>query len=238
MYIKQPIPEELRQKVFKRDGYRCRYCGKTGVNFHADHVYPEVLGGKTVLENLATACPSCNHNKHAKLGIWPKPIGYWDDKKDIEEGSSLIEVEESTCNEEKIPFYLEPLTAEMQAIIDEFDKNTRNNLINYQANREKINYDYESSKKKIGLDVEKYNEGKVLKNIIISKKKVVDRLDDLTMIFFLIVSALSIFPLLNHYGYIPGNVIYYWVLFGLFSIISFCLLGATITTRLTLRREH
>lgn len=33
------------------------------LTFHIDHIIPEKQGGPSVLENLALACPSCNHYK-------------------------------------------------------------------------------------------------------------------------------------------------------------------------------
>lgn len=83
---KRPIPEKMRKLVFKRDGYTCRYCGSKEPPFHADHVYPECRGGETSIDNLVTACESCNLKKASKVGVWPviqvaqvkdkRPIGY------------------------------------------------------------------------------------------------------------------------------------------------------------------
>lgn len=70
-YQKTRIPNDLRQAVFKRDGYTCRYCGSMKGPFHCDHVYPERHGGKAVLGNLVTACKRCNIKKRDKIGIWP-----------------------------------------------------------------------------------------------------------------------------------------------------------------------
>lgn len=59
----------LRFDVFKRDGFRCRYCGISaddGAILHADHVIPQSKGGPTTLENLATACFECNVGKSDK----------------------------------------------------------------------------------------------------------------------------------------------------------------------------
>ena len=70
---KTKIPDDLRQTVFKRDNYTCRYCGASGpeVQLHADHVYPESKGGETTIDNLVTACKKCNIKKQAKVGVWP-----------------------------------------------------------------------------------------------------------------------------------------------------------------------
>lgn len=78
-FKKTPIPQDLRQAVFERDGWKCRYCGSTEQPFHADHVYPESRGGATIIENLVTACQACNLKKHATVGMWPNPVGYFDE---------------------------------------------------------------------------------------------------------------------------------------------------------------
>jgi len=67
---KRPSEPSLRLKfyVMQRDGFRCRYCGKSpathaGVTLHIDHVKPRSKGGETTLENLVTACSECNLGK-------------------------------------------------------------------------------------------------------------------------------------------------------------------------------
>lgn len=61
----------LRAQVFKRDGMRCVYCGATDVALECDHINPVALGGRHELENLATACRTCNRSKAAKpLSTW------------------------------------------------------------------------------------------------------------------------------------------------------------------------
>ena len=66
-----------REFIFNRDGHRCRYCGSTKPPFHVDHVYPYSRGGATEVNNLVTSCSRCNRHKHDSVGIWPKPIGYF-----------------------------------------------------------------------------------------------------------------------------------------------------------------
>lgn len=73
-----PITPEVRAFIFKRDNYTCRYCGNKKAPFHLDHVYPIAKGGETTEENLVTSCLRCNVKKHATVGMWPKPIGYFD----------------------------------------------------------------------------------------------------------------------------------------------------------------
>ncbi|MFG1284868.1 HNH endonuclease [Xanthobacter autotrophicus] len=53
----------LRADVFARDGYACVYCGSGDEPLHCDHVVPLSRGGRSVMENLTTACASCNISK-------------------------------------------------------------------------------------------------------------------------------------------------------------------------------
>ena len=74
------ITPQLREYVLKRDNYTCRYCGSKKEPFHLDHVYPVSKGGETSVQNLVTACRKCNSEKHASIGIYPKPVGYFEPK--------------------------------------------------------------------------------------------------------------------------------------------------------------
>ena len=49
--------------VFKRDKYRCRMCGATGVELEVDHVVPVANGGSDAIDNLQTLCFKCNRGK-------------------------------------------------------------------------------------------------------------------------------------------------------------------------------
>ena len=57
-----------RNNVFRRDDYKCQYCGCTpGVNYLTlDHVLPRAQGGKTTWDNIVSACKPCNSRKAAK----------------------------------------------------------------------------------------------------------------------------------------------------------------------------
>jgi hypothetical protein len=61
------LSPRLRFEVFKRDGFRCVYCGATPVDvpLHVDHVKPVADGGTDDPTNLVTACRSCNGGKSA-----------------------------------------------------------------------------------------------------------------------------------------------------------------------------
>ena len=53
----------VRRQVFKRDGYRCRKCGRAG-RLEADHVVPLNRGGAPLdVDNVQTLCRSCHFQK-------------------------------------------------------------------------------------------------------------------------------------------------------------------------------
>lgn len=60
----------LRMDVLKRDGYRCRICGRSandGARLEVDHIIPISKGGKTELSNLQTLCWDCNRGKGSQF---------------------------------------------------------------------------------------------------------------------------------------------------------------------------
>ena len=61
------LSKRLRFEIFKRDGFRCIYCGATPVEepLHVDHVTPVAEGGTNDVANLVTACSACNLGKNA-----------------------------------------------------------------------------------------------------------------------------------------------------------------------------
>ena len=77
-------PLKMRFVVFERDNFTCQYCGITraeGARLMVDHIVPFSKGGKTIIDNLTTACFFCNlgkrdvilenlsKNKKANIGI-------------------------------------------------------------------------------------------------------------------------------------------------------------------------
>jgi 5-methylcytosine-specific restriction endonuclease McrA len=59
---------ENRIKIYERDQYKCRYCGKQLTRFTAtlDHVKAVAEGGDNSFDNLVTACLECNSRKHKR----------------------------------------------------------------------------------------------------------------------------------------------------------------------------
>ena len=59
--------ETLREKVFRRDAYRCVYCAEffPSEALTLDHVQPRMRGGDGSEGNLVAACRACNADKGA-----------------------------------------------------------------------------------------------------------------------------------------------------------------------------
>lgn len=70
MAKRKAISDSLRWSVFARDGFSCRYCGRQagqdGVTLAVDHVLSVAEGGDNRMDNLVTACKTCNGGKSAK----------------------------------------------------------------------------------------------------------------------------------------------------------------------------
>ena len=63
---RSPAWRRLRQRIFKRDGYRCQQCSKAG-RLEADHVNPVHKGGAFWdMGNLQTLCVGCHIRKSAR----------------------------------------------------------------------------------------------------------------------------------------------------------------------------
>lgn len=62
-----PIPREVVDAVFRRDGGRCQECGATE-DLQLDHIIPFSKGGATSVENLQLLCGKCNREKSNKIG--------------------------------------------------------------------------------------------------------------------------------------------------------------------------
>ena len=53
----------VRRKVIKRDGYRCRSCGRAG-RLEVDHLVPIAQGGDPFdMSNLESKCRACHIGK-------------------------------------------------------------------------------------------------------------------------------------------------------------------------------
>jgi len=57
------IDQVVSWSVFRRDGYRCRYCGDDRVPLTVDHLVLWEEGGPSTADNLVTACRKCNKTR-------------------------------------------------------------------------------------------------------------------------------------------------------------------------------
>ena len=66
---RKAISKKTRFEVFKRDGFKCAYCGAHPPEeiLHVDHIHPVAEGGGNEIDNLVTACLPCNLGKGARL---------------------------------------------------------------------------------------------------------------------------------------------------------------------------
>ena len=72
-----PSPHLSREealRIFKRDHFRCYYCGLDGLRrfenwliLTVDHVHPHAKGGARSMPNLVTACQPCNLIKGKRI---------------------------------------------------------------------------------------------------------------------------------------------------------------------------
>lgn len=69
--------KKIRFEVFKRDGFKCGYCGQSPptVTLEVDHINTKSMGGTDDINNLITACFDCNRGKkHIPLTKIPPKI--------------------------------------------------------------------------------------------------------------------------------------------------------------------
>jgi 5-methylcytosine-specific restriction endonuclease McrA len=84
--IQSPEWADLRLQIIRRDGYRCRICGRTGtfprrrrawwepfrpegprIGLQVDHIRPLSQGGTSNPANLQTLCKACHEKKTGRL---------------------------------------------------------------------------------------------------------------------------------------------------------------------------
>ena len=79
---RDPIPTDVRRAVYKRDGYRCEYCGASFDEdwLVLDHVMPWSAGGADTTDNLRTLCWDCNEHRSNRIDPYdcrPRPCSWW-----------------------------------------------------------------------------------------------------------------------------------------------------------------
>lgn len=69
MAERKSISKKIRFEIFKRDSFKCQYCGMSApdVTLHVDHIKPVADGGTNHMTNLITSCFDCNMGKKDRL---------------------------------------------------------------------------------------------------------------------------------------------------------------------------
>ena len=64
-FVRRPRRQRklTKHEVFRRDRYRCQYCGQESKDLTLDHVIPKRRGGEHRWENVVSACIPCNRKK-------------------------------------------------------------------------------------------------------------------------------------------------------------------------------
>lgn len=85
--IRKSIPTKLRNFIFTRDGWSCRYCGTfcgLSNDLEIDHLIPISLGGSDHRLNLVAACFRCNRSKSDSLASKAAIINVREESKERE----------------------------------------------------------------------------------------------------------------------------------------------------------
>ena len=63
---REPISDEVKMYVWKRDGGKCVNCG-SNINLEFDHIIPVSMGGSNTARNIQLLCEECNRRKGGNL---------------------------------------------------------------------------------------------------------------------------------------------------------------------------
>ena len=66
-YERRPIPEDVRNTVWRRDKGKCARCDSVR-NLEFDHLIPVSKGGSNNARNLQLLCETCNRLKRDNIG--------------------------------------------------------------------------------------------------------------------------------------------------------------------------
>jgi hypothetical protein len=65
------LDQKICWAVYRRDRYKCRYCGVNNVPLTVDHIVTWETGGATHPDNLLTCCRKCNRRRgNLDYGSW------------------------------------------------------------------------------------------------------------------------------------------------------------------------
>ena len=64
---RESIPQEIQDRIWRRDGGMCVKCGSQE-KLEFDHIIPFSKGGANTYRNLQLLCENCNRQKSNKIG--------------------------------------------------------------------------------------------------------------------------------------------------------------------------
>ena len=71
------IEQNVSWEVFRRDEFKCRYCGANDVPMTVDHVITWESMGPSIVKNLVCSCKKCNRTRgNMEYGEWLKTDYY------------------------------------------------------------------------------------------------------------------------------------------------------------------
>lgn len=69
--VDRNISQNTSWAVYRRDGFKCRYCGADNVPMTVDHLVTWEEGGPSIEDNLVTSCRKCNKLRgNTEYGEW------------------------------------------------------------------------------------------------------------------------------------------------------------------------
>lgn len=140
--IRVALSKRTRFEIFKRDGFRCVYCGSSppAVLLEADHVIPVVDGGTNDQDNLVTACEGCNRGKGpVSLQVIPRSLA--DQATEVAEREAQIAAHQAILRERR-----ERIEDEQWEIVQALegpsrDKYRRDYLVSIKTFLERLGFD-------------------------------------------------------------------------------------------------
>lgn len=73
------LDQKICWQVYRRDKYKCRYCGIDNVPLTVDHIKTWETGGATHPKNLLTSCKKCNKKRgNLDYGSWLQHKYYYE----------------------------------------------------------------------------------------------------------------------------------------------------------------
>jgi 5-methylcytosine-specific restriction endonuclease McrA len=66
-YERMPVPENVRNEVWRRDQGKCVICGSVR-DLEFDHIIPVTKGGSNTARNIQLLCEPCNRQKSNHIG--------------------------------------------------------------------------------------------------------------------------------------------------------------------------